>query len=115
MKKTFETKVQIEGIGNSKELAINSALGMIQKKVMKEHKGLILRIEPIDLQVLEARETSYTERFFLFFFPRKRSKFKVKLEVNVNIFLIDVDEIKFEKVNEPDNVKTMILGHSVNK
>lgn len=115
MKKTFETKVQIEGIGNSKELAINSALGMIQKKVMKEHKGLILRIEPIDLQVLEARETSYTERFFLFFFPRKRSKFKVKLEVSVNIFLIDVDEIKFEKVNEPDNVKTMMLGHSANK
>lgn len=115
MKKTFETKVQIEGFGNSKELAINSALGTIQKKVMKEHKGLILRIEPSDVNVIEAKETTFTERFFLFFIPRKRSKFKVVLEITVNIFLLDVDEIQFEKVNEPENMKTLMMGHSANK
>lgn len=111
MKKTFQTKVQIDGSGNSKELAINTALGNIQKKIMSEHKGLILRIEPIDVKVIEAKETNFTERFFLFFFPRKRSKFKVVLEIDVNVFLMDVDDIQFEKTDVPDNMRNMLLGH----
>ncbi|GLC86924.1 DUF4312 family protein [Lysinibacillus piscis] len=115
MKKTFQATVQIEGIGQSKELAINTALGSIQKKIMSNYKGLILRIEPIDVTVIEARETTYTERFFLLFFPRKRNQYKVVLEVEVNVFLLDVEEIVFEKTDMPDNMRNMLLGNQINK
>ncbi|SDY15034.1 conserved hypothetical protein EF_0831/AHA_3912 [Evansella caseinilytica] len=111
MKTIFQKKVQTEGVGHSKETAINSALGNVQKKMIKEHKGLILRIEPLDIRVVEAKETTYTERFLLFFFPRKRSRYKVVLEIDVNVFLIKVEDIQFEKTDVPDNIRNMLVGH----
>ncbi|WPK12132.1 DUF4312 family protein [Lysinibacillus louembei] len=115
MKKTFQAKVQVEGVGQSKELAINTALGSIQKKIMSSYKGLILRIEPLDVSIIEAKETAYTERFFLFFFPRQRSKYKVVLEVEVNVFLLDAEEIVFDKTDVPNNMRNMLLGNQANK
>lgn len=115
MKNIFQTKLQIKGVGSSKEQAINTALGNIQKKVMDDYKGMIIRIEPMDVQVIEAKESSYTERFLFFFFPRKRSKYKVVLEIEVKVFLLEVDKIQFEKIDEPNNIRNMILGHQANK
>ncbi|WP_107837831.1 DUF4312 family protein [Metasolibacillus meyeri] len=115
MKKTFQAKVQVEGTGQSKELAINKALGSIQKKIMSSYKGLILRIEPIDVSVIEAKETAYTERFLLFFFPRQRSKYQVVLEVEVNVFLLDAEEIAFDKTEVANTMRNMLLGNQLNK
>lgn len=115
MKNIFQTKIEIEGIGNSKDLAINRALGNIQKKVMADYNGMILRIEPVDVRIIEAQETTYTERFLFFFFPRKRTEYKVVLEITVNVFLLEVDQIQFNKNDEPETIRNMILGHQSNK
>ncbi|MEG0260248.1 MAG: DUF4312 family protein [Lysinibacillus sp.] len=111
MKKMIETTVRIEGKGDSKDRAFNIALGNIQKKIMKEYKGsMIIRIEPINVNVIEAKETSYVERFLFFFFPRQRSKFSVVLDVDVNLFLLDVDKVDFEKNEQGNNLKGQVLG-----
>lgn len=113
MKKTFQSTLRIEGFGISKELAINTALGTIQKKVMEQYKGIILRIEPIDIRIISANETIYTERFLFFLFPRKRKKYKVVLDIDVNIFMLNVDEIPFESAELPDNIRNVVLGNEI--
>ncbi|MCZ8540524.1 DUF4312 family protein [Psychrobacillus psychrodurans] len=111
MKNVIETKVRTEGKGDSKEKALNIALGNIQKKVMKDYKGnMIIRIEPIDVDVVEAKEFSYIERFLFFFFPRKRSKYRVVLDVKINLFLLNVEEINFNKVEQKNNIKSHAMG-----
>ncbi len=113
MKKVIETRVRIEGKGDSKEKALNIALGNIQKKIMKEYKGnMIIRIEPVNVAVVEAKETSYIERFLFFFLPRERSKYSVVLDVDVNLFLLDVEEIRFEKVEQGNSLKGQIMGNN---
>lgn len=82
MKKNLQELIRVEGSGTSKEQAINKALGNIQKKVMSKHAdSMIIRIEPVNVTVVEAKEFSCTERFLLFFFPREKSKYKVALDV----------------------------------
>ena len=111
MKKVIETTVRIEGKGDSKEKALSIALGNIQKKIMKDYKGnMIIRIEPVNVNVIEAKETSYIERFFFFFFPRQRSKYSVVLDVEINLFLLDVEGIKFEKNEQGNSLKGQVLG-----
>lgn len=111
MKKVIETKVRIEGNGDSKERALNTALGNIQKKVMKDYKGnMIIRIEPVNVDVIEAMETSYIERFLFIFAPRERSKYRVVLDVDVKLFLLDVEEINFNKVEQGNSLKRNIFG-----
>lgn len=107
--------VRIEGVGNTKEEAMAKALGSIQKKVMNEIKGMIIRIEPLSVEILEAVEHEYTDRFLLFFFPRKRSRFEVKAEVNVNLVTIDLEKISFEKTGESkSSIKQLYSGtHSI--
>ncbi|GGE79875.1 hypothetical protein GCM10007140_31760 [Priestia taiwanensis] len=89
--------VRIEGTGKTKEQAIGNALGRIQKKVMSMQKGMVIRIEPLDIDVVEAKEMEYTERFLFFFLPRKRSNFHVVLDVEVSLVLLKVDDIHFQK------------------
>lgn len=112
----IQTQVRIEGTGNSKEHALNVALGKIQNKIMTEYKGnMILRIEPINVDVIQAEQFSYTERFLLFFFPRKRSKFSVILDVDVNLFLLDIEEITFKKIEKENTLRSNILGSQYSK
>ncbi|WP_430509730.1 DUF4312 family protein [Gottfriedia solisilvae] len=110
MKKTCQQTVRIEGIGQSKEQAVSDALGNIQRKIMSEQKGMIIRIEPLHVEVVEAKELTYTEHFLFFFFPRKRQKFKVVLDVDVNLFLLNIDEIQFKKIEQTNGVVKTILG-----
>lgn len=109
METTINRKVRVEGTGKSKEQALNTALGKIQRKVMNEYKAMILRIEPLGTEVIDAIEQTYTERFLLFFFPRKRHNYKVVLDVDVNIILLKIDEIKFRKIEDTSGVIKGIL------
>lgn len=109
MEKTVQHKVKVSGKGKSKELAINTALGKIQRKVMDEYKAMIIRIEPVSIHVIEAIEHTYTERFLFFFFPRKRSEYNVKMEVDVKITLLKVEEIHFKKTESPDGIVNNIF------
>lgn len=104
MERTLQHKVKVEGKGKSKELAINTALGQIQRKVMDEFKAMIIRIEPLSIQVVEAVEHTYTERFLLFFFPRQRHVYKVVMNVDVNITLLKVEDIDFKKTESPSGI-----------
>ncbi|MFJ7734795.1 DUF4312 family protein [Lysinibacillus sp. NPDC097287] len=111
MKNIIETTVRIEGKGDSKEKALNIALGNIQRKIMKDYKeNMIIRIEPINVEVIEAKETSHIERFLFFFFPRQRSKYSVVLDVDINLFLLDVEKINFEKNEQGNSLKGQVLG-----
>lgn len=47
--------VTVEGKGDSKQHAFASALGNIQKKMMQESE-VILRIEPVEVEVIKATE-----------------------------------------------------------
>ncbi|GIN62605.1 hypothetical protein J27TS8_25980 [Robertmurraya siralis] len=109
MEKIVQFKVSVEGKGKSKELAINTALGKIQRKVMDEFKAMIIRIEPVSIDVIEAIEHTYTERFLLFFFPRKRSVYKVVIDVDVKITLLKVEDIDFKKIESPDGIVNNIF------
>ena len=95
MYKKLQHKVRIEGKGNTKDHAIANALGMIQKKVNKELNGMIIRIEPMKIEVVEATEETYTERFLMLLFPRKRSHFKLVMDIEVDLFILETDKINF--------------------
>lgn len=104
MEKIIQHTVKVEGTGKSKEHAINIALGKIQKKVMDEFKGMIIRIEPLGINIIDAIEQTYTERFLLFFFPRKRYVYKVVMNVEVNITLLKVEDIEFKTIESGNGV-----------
>lgn len=111
MRRIIGTKVRVEGKGDSKEKALNVALGNIQKKIMNEYDGnMIIRIEPLNIDIVEAIETSYIERFLFIFLPRERSKYVVKLDVEVNLSLLAVEEVHFDKIEQGDSVKRNIFG-----
>ncbi|WP_026581373.1 DUF4312 family protein [Bacillus sp. J33] len=109
MEKVIQQKVRVKGTGKTKEHAINFALGQIQKKILDEHKALMIRIEPLGIELIEAIEQTHTERFMLFFFPRKRQTYKVVLDVTVQATLLNVNEIDFKRLEEPGGVMNGIF------
>lgn len=87
-----ELTLQIEGEGNTKDQALGAAFSTLQKKV----GGTPLRIEPLNVEVLQATETQYTERFLFLLFPRTRSKYYLRLNVQVRVIGISLNDIDFQ-------------------
>ncbi|MDT2597922.1 DUF4312 family protein [Enterococcus dongliensis] len=106
--------VTVEGKGDSKQHAFASALGEIQKKMMQESE-VILRIEPVEVEVVKAVQQSYKERFLFFFFPRIRTHYYVELKVTVNVTTIELNEVTFtqETTSDPDGIKIPVFSKKI--
>lgn len=96
--------IQVEGTGKEKNQAFANALNQIHNRVLKEKKDVIIRIEPLDIQVVKAEQEIFTERFLFFFLPRTRADYRVLLDVEVEITLIEMETIQFveKRVTDPN-------------
>lgn len=110
-------EVIVSGEGDTKVVAFSTALGNVQKQILKDIPDVTLRIEPQAVTVLSAEEKSYTERFFFFFMPRERKKYVVKLCITVEILQIDAETIDFKAVREasPDIVDIPFVSKRLTK
>lgn len=95
MKKSQQLTVRVKGKGDSKQKAFATALSQVQREVLKNTSNVILRIEPLDLQVVDAKENITTEKFLFFFLPRKRQFYEVTLDITVDMTFIDLNGIEF--------------------
>ncbi|MBJ3814128.1 DUF4312 family protein [Shimwellia pseudoproteus] len=95
MKEQFTTTVSVSGKGDSETKAFADALNQVQGSVMKSSPHILLRIEPQDVKVVDARVTARKEAFLFFFLRRERRTFSVALEVTVNVTAINLDKVDF--------------------
>lgn len=95
MKEHFTTTVNVSGKGDSKERAFADALSRVQNTVLKATNKVLLRIEPQDVAVVQARESVRKEKFLFFFLARERRNYSVELDITVNVTVIDTDKVSF--------------------
>lgn len=95
MKETFTTTVNVSGKGESKERAFADALSRVQNTVLKATNKVLLRIEPQDVKVVQARQSVRKEKFLFFFLARERRSYSVELDITVNVTVIDTDSVNF--------------------
>ena len=62
---------------------------------MKASPHILLRIEPQDVQVVQAHESVRKEAFLFLFLRRERRTFSVELDVTVNVTAINLDKVDF--------------------
>ncbi|MDQ8216523.1 DUF4312 family protein [Enterococcus faecium] len=105
VQKTIQQKVTVSGKGETKQHAFASALAEIQNKIM-EQSNVLLRIEPVNVDILKAVENKYTERFLFFFFPRQRISYEVELSVTVAVTEIKLADISFSQqmIEDPNGI-----------
>ncbi|MGL4921201.1 DUF4312 family protein [Aeromonas sp. 30P] len=98
MKENFTTKVTVNGKGTTRQQAFASALSQVQPTLLKDNQQVLLRIEPVDVQVLKAEESVRVEKFLFFFLPRQRREYRVQLEITVQVTSLDVARVTFTQV-----------------
>ena len=97
MKEQLTTKVTVSGKGETKQQAFAAALSQVQPTLLKNNAKVLLRIEPLDVNVLQAEEKVKREKFLFFFLARDRRQYIVKLEVTVSLTHIDVEQVDFKR------------------
>ncbi|OOE32372.1 cytoplasmic protein [Salinivibrio kushneri] len=95
MKEQLTTRVIVSGKGETKQQAFAAALSQVQPTLLKNNTKVFLRIEPLDVSVLQAEEKVKREKFLFLFLPRVRRQYSVKLEVTVSLTLIDAEQADF--------------------
>ncbi|WP_446891506.1 DUF4312 family protein [Aeromonas veronii] len=98
MKENFTTKVTVSGKGTTRQQAFASALSQVQPTLLKDNQQVLLRIEPVDVQVLKAEESVRVEKFLFFFLPRQRREYRVQLEITVQVTCLDVARVTFTQM-----------------
>ncbi|MDR5014777.1 DUF4312 family protein [Aeromonas veronii] len=98
MKENFTTQVIVNGKGMTRQQAFASALSQVQPSLLKDNQQVLLRIEPVDVQVLKAEESVRVEKFLFFFLPRQRREYRVQLEIKVQVTSLDVAKVTFTQV-----------------
>ena len=95
MKQQYVTQVTVEGKGDSKAKAFADALSRVQNQVLRATQKILLRIEPEDVRVLNARESVKTEKFLFFFLARQRRTYSIELEITVSVTVFDTEQVTF--------------------
>lgn len=92
-----EVSVFVSGSGKTKEEAFARAISKVQKSASQQVAGTVIRIEPLEVELLEGNEVIATERFLFLFFKREVSTFTVKVKVKVNLYAVDINCMEFKK------------------
>ena len=95
MKEQFVTTVRVRGNGISKVSAFTDALGQVQRAVLLSTRKVLLRIEPREVKVIQARYQCKRERFLFFFLARKRYRYSIELEITASVSAVDTESINF--------------------
>ena len=98
MKEDFTTQVIVNGKGATRQQAFAAALSQVQHTLLKDNPRVMLRIEPVEVQVLKAEESVRVEKFLFFFLPRQRREYRVQLETTVKVTSLDADKVTFTLV-----------------
>ena len=97
MKEHFTTRITVNGKGATRQQAFAAALSQVQPSLLKESPKAMLRIEPLEVEVLEAEESVRVEKFLFFFLPRQRHELRVRLAITVKVTSLDVDKVDFTR------------------
>ena len=87
----------LSGVAETKEMAFNQIFSQIKNKIAQEIPGIPLRIEPQNVEVVQAKETLYTERFLGIFFPRQRTRYEITAKITLRLQWIDPAKIDFDR------------------
>ena len=98
MKESITTTVTVSGNGNTKKSAFSSALSNIQTTILKDNEQVILRIEPVDVKLINAEKEEKKEKFMFFFLSRNKTTYSVTLDVTVNVTIINLDQLNFKSI-----------------
>lgn len=77
----------LEAYGSNKTDAFGKAFGKLKNTAYQslQNQGLILHMEPVDVEILEEHEQSMTEKIVGFFKPKPIMHYQVKFRVTVRI------------------------------
>lgn len=87
--------LRLSGSGATRQKAFADALAQVQQAAGKKTTGVCFRVEPVGLEVVDAVEHRWTERFLGLFFARKRNRFELKLKIEVRVASLDLDALDF--------------------
>lgn len=108
LKETLEV-LQLDGCGDSEEQALQALFQKIRPALDTRNTELFLQIEPQAIEIVDAVQRTYTERFLGILFPRRRKKYEITAKITVRIRSFSKQEIVYRQEEEKLSMAKHIL------
>lgn len=95
MYRELEQTLTVSGSAETKQGAFQQALTRMKAELSKETKDMLLQIEPRDVEIVSATQSSYREAFLGFLFPRTRTRYDLLIRVTVKLRTVALDQVEF--------------------
>lgn len=97
MYKEMNMTLRLSGRAETKEGAFNKIFGQIKQMVARQTSDLVVRIEPVAVEVVTATQTIQKERLFGLFFPRTRTNYDITVDIQVRLGVVEIETIRFQQ------------------
>lgn len=87
--KHLDKDIIIKASGKTKNEALTRAVAELRKQVYKEVDGLILKMDPSEVYILNEEKKVEIEKFLFFFMPREKVQYFMEFEIKVHISYVD--------------------------
>lgn len=86
--KITELSFQVNGVGLTRNDAIENGFAKMREKLSKSELGYIVHAKPQNVVIIEEKVYETIEKFMFFFWPRKKYKYEVQLKIDVQCSFI---------------------------
>lgn len=87
--------LRLTGRGPSRRRAFAEAMAQVARAVADRADGVPYRVEPLSVEVVDAVEHRWQERFLGLLFPRTRSRYELTLRIEVRVAALDLAGVEF--------------------
>jgi uncharacterized protein (TIGR03578 family) len=87
--------LRLTGRGASRKRAFADAMAQVGRAVAERAEGVPYRVEPVAVEVVDAVEHRWQERFLGLLFPRPRSRYELTLRIDVRVAALDLAGVDF--------------------
>lgn len=76
--------------GKTKDEAIGNCFAAFRKNVTSQIEGFIVKMEPLEVYLLEEKKNVKTEKFLELFMPREKITYDITLEIEYEIKYVKI-------------------------
>ncbi len=111
--RVIEKDFTVQGKGETPGSALDNAFAALRKTVTSEIKEPIVYMEPVEVEVVSATLSKYTEKYMMLLWPRERRAYDMTFRVKVMAKVVDLSKVQYKEVTPPQDegqrlIKTLI-------
>lgn len=97
----IEKEFTVGGKGDTPGAALDNAFATLRKTAVSKISQSIVYMEPVEVEVVDAALSKWTEKYMMLLWPRERRAYDMTFKVKIMAKVVDLSKVQYREVAPP--------------